>query len=658
MTVTSGNHSGEVMHGFLTDLNIRQITFATDRPTPSSQMDPLASRLTHNVPEYSAPQGSSSFSHGHTGMDTNRILFRLKQGQRSLEQNISEFLAISNYSDLPDCIIIEIFCDGVNEPLKVRLRREGLRSSLAAFMDFALMCVGSSFTVGVAEEQRDIAVTSAVQPARIKQSSVMSLLPYHSQTKLQLRFLNQVKFPSPVKLQLHFLSQVKWQLRFLSQVKSQLLQQNRPGSRHVSSGRPESSHDSSDRPEPRHASADSPESLHVSSDRPKPRHVLSHTIMMASVLDPPLVSVRAANLPVASAPSKPTSKETLPPAAALPLMAVAIWCVWAAHCAPEVTSVHKPAPEVTTVHKSAPEVTSVHKTAPEVTSVHKSAPEVTSVHKSAPEVTSVHKSAPEVTSDHRPAPELPSDHKPAPELPSDHRPAPELPSDHKSALEASFAGETAQMPPEVSAPAVEPLMETALTCTLSTSLLTLSASSVPALPRSRSMTRVPALPRWAPAPPALPWRATAPPALPPAPPWWAPAPPALPQRAPAPPAPPWRAPAPPPALPWRAPAPPAPPPAPPWRAPAPPAPPWKASASPGPPTAPQDCFSVGASGELLLWGGYVTNLVGHHQMSLSPYPHTLTVVLHPGLHLPVSITLIASAPVTNQARYKSPRLSF
>ncbi|KAL0152201.1 hypothetical protein M9458_051924, partial [Cirrhinus mrigala] len=44
-------------------------------------------------------------------------------------------------------------------------------------------------------------------------------------------------------------------------------------------------------------------------------------------------------------------------------------------------------------------------------------------------------------------------------------------------------------------------------------------------------------------------------------------------------------------------------------------------------------------------------------MSLSPFPHTLTLAPHPGLHLPVSIALIVSVPVTNQQLYKSPGLS-
>ncbi|KAL0192921.1 hypothetical protein M9458_011217, partial [Cirrhinus mrigala] len=140
-------------------------TMFLSRPVnKSSHLNPLASRLFPHVTEYSVTQGSSSFFHGQsTGMDTTRILFRLRQGPRTLEQYIREFLAIANHSALPDCTVIEIFCDGVNEPLKARLRREGLRSSLAAFMDFALLSVGSSFTVGVAEEEHNIAVGAAAK---------------------------------------------------------------------------------------------------------------------------------------------------------------------------------------------------------------------------------------------------------------------------------------------------------------------------------------------------------------------------------------------------------------------------------------------------------------------------------------------------------------
>ncbi|KAL0176857.1 hypothetical protein M9458_029187, partial [Cirrhinus mrigala] len=115
----------------------------------------------------SVTTGSSSFTPGQsTDMDTDRTLFRIKQGSHTLDRYIREFISISNYSTLPDCTKIEIFCDGVNEPLKARLRREGPRSSLVTFMNFALSCVGSPCAVGVAERERDSAVVAAAHPTR------------------------------------------------------------------------------------------------------------------------------------------------------------------------------------------------------------------------------------------------------------------------------------------------------------------------------------------------------------------------------------------------------------------------------------------------------------------------------------------------------------
>ncbi|KAI2668520.1 Foot protein 1 variant 1 [Labeo rohita] len=464
---------------------------------------------------YSATQGSSNFSSGHRpGMDTTRQLLALEQGTRSLEGYIQEYLALAYYSDLPDCMLKDFFCEGINQPLKSRLLREGPRSSLAAFMDYALLCVGSSFTVGVADEEhlmcsrtegwattcaptlmepanhsmemekRQIAISSSSErdkdtlpkdtpysefkshrgktqqkhPGRQQQINLHSESPAcKGQTITDLHKSSQAiadhREPSQAPADLYELSQVTAGRSETSHGPSV-----RPGSSHVPSDRPESSHVPSDRPESSHASSVCPESGHVLSDRLQPCHVSSDTprsrpVMMASVLDPPLVSVRAANISVAPAPTNPIIKEVLPPAAALPLMAVAIWCVWAAHCAPKVTSVHKSTPEVTSVHKSAPEVTSVRestpevlsdlKSAPEVPSDLKSAPEVPSDLKSAPEVSSAHKSATEVSSAHKSATEVSSAHKSAtevssvPEISSVLQSAPEVSSDHKSAPEVS-----------------------------------------------------------------------------------------------------------------------------------------------------------------------------------------------------------------------------
>ncbi len=113
-------------------------------------MDPFASDQSLQKTSPHKDPATSQIKH-FLGMDT-RILFALKQGPRSLENHIREFLACAHYSDLPDIILIEIFCDGINQPL-----REGPRSSRSCFLDFALLTVGSLFTVGVADEDRDTA---------------------------------------------------------------------------------------------------------------------------------------------------------------------------------------------------------------------------------------------------------------------------------------------------------------------------------------------------------------------------------------------------------------------------------------------------------------------------------------------------------------------
>ncbi len=56
--------------------------------------------------------------------------------------------------------------------------------------------------------------------------------------------------------------------------------------------------------------------------------------LIASVMDPPLMLVRAAGIPRASALAV---TETVPLTSVLPVMAVAILCMWAAHCTPEAS---------------------------------------------------------------------------------------------------------------------------------------------------------------------------------------------------------------------------------------------------------------------------------------------------------------------------------
>ncbi|KAI2658625.1 hypothetical protein H4Q32_016730 [Labeo rohita] len=105
------------------------------------------------VTEYSATQGSSSFSNRHW----------------------------------PDCLLIEIFCDSVNQPLQSELRRAGPRLSLSCFLDFVLLSMGSLFTVGVAEEERNTAsVTEMVDTPNCTHIMAATTTPCHSLVTSQL----------------------------------------------------------------------------------------------------------------------------------------------------------------------------------------------------------------------------------------------------------------------------------------------------------------------------------------------------------------------------------------------------------------------------------------------------------------------------------------
>ncbi len=79
------------------------------------------------------------------------------------------------------------------------------------------------------------------------------------------------------------------------------------------------------------------------------------------------MSVWAADIPVVSSLSSPAG---IPLSAALPVMAVAILSMWAAHCTLEASPVHESAPEASPVQEFAPEASPVHESASEASPVH------------------------------------------------------------------------------------------------------------------------------------------------------------------------------------------------------------------------------------------------------------------------------------------------
>ncbi|ROL49265.1 hypothetical protein DPX16_0502 [Anabarilius grahami] len=207
-------------------------------------------------------------------MDPAIRLIRLRQGNCTLEDHIQKFLDIAYYADWPDCALIDFSCDGINQPLQSELRREGPRSSLTCFLDYALLTVGSPFTVGVAEKcDTSLNQVMAAVPKDIHKMAA-TIITTPSQVSADL------PEPRQVTVDLHEPSQVTVDLCEPSQVQVKL-------------------------PESRHVPADRPESRHVSGSFWERRGLRS------SVADPPLTSARAAGIPK----PQPAASLSSPPAA-------------------------------------------------------------------------------------------------------------------------------------------------------------------------------------------------------------------------------------------------------------------------------------------------------------------------------------------------------
>ncbi|ROL29780.1 hypothetical protein DPX16_0837 [Anabarilius grahami] len=142
---------------------------------------------------------------------------------------------------------MDFFGYGLNEPLKDYLLTNGPRGSFVEFLDFALLTVGSRFTVGVVEDS-----DTMVNP-------VMAATPETTHKMVAAT------------------------------------------TSHATADRPEQRHAAADRPEQRHAAADRPEQRHAAADRQEQRHasrsVRERRGLRSSVADPPLTSTRAVGIP-------------------------------------------------------------------------------------------------------------------------------------------------------------------------------------------------------------------------------------------------------------------------------------------------------------------------------------------------------------------------
>ncbi len=104
-------------------------------------------------------------------MDAIDQLLHLRQGGLSIEEYVHQFCELSYQVPLYDEFLFkDLFHFGLNRHVKSMFNKSlfpggVFNGSLRGLMDYALLCAGSSFTVGVAEEGHDTALTHAMTDA-------------------------------------------------------------------------------------------------------------------------------------------------------------------------------------------------------------------------------------------------------------------------------------------------------------------------------------------------------------------------------------------------------------------------------------------------------------------------------------------------------------
>ncbi|KAL0157337.1 hypothetical protein M9458_048583, partial [Cirrhinus mrigala] len=101
-------------------------------------------------------------------MDPASRLFHLHQGNRPIEDYIMDFCGLCHLVAFNDMALKDIFRHGLNEPIRSQLPGGKIHWTLEQYIDFALLLVGSPFTVGIADEgPRNRAVTPIPQTAHV-----------------------------------------------------------------------------------------------------------------------------------------------------------------------------------------------------------------------------------------------------------------------------------------------------------------------------------------------------------------------------------------------------------------------------------------------------------------------------------------------------------
>ncbi len=202
-------------------------------------------------------------------------------------------------------------------------------------MDYALLCAGSLFTVGVVDEDCDTASMTEMVAAPERTHKMAATTTGH--------VITAIHESSQVTVDRHESSQVT-----VDRHESSPVTVDRHESRHVTAHRPESRHVTAHRPESRHITAHRPESRHITASSSS--RVLSRLVCSSRVLSLPVCYTWIFKVSPSTSQSgiqregcttgvcqthcilKPTHSsphvpELIPLSEVLPMVGIAFWCV-------------------------------------------------------------------------------------------------------------------------------------------------------------------------------------------------------------------------------------------------------------------------------------------------------------------------------------------
>ncbi|KAI2645764.1 Protein piccolo [Labeo rohita] len=178
-------------------------------------------------------------------MDPASRLFRLRQGNQPIEDYVIDFCELFYLVTFNDVALKDIFRHGLNEPISSYLTGGKIYWSLEQYIDYVLLLSGSSFTVGIADEE-------PCNPTRPLTLSLQNLKPAHAMSAASKPAHAMPAAPGPA----HAMPAA-------------------PGPAHVMPAAPGPAHAMSAKPAPALVTSAKPEPALVTSAKPVPAFVTS-----------------------------------------------------------------------------------------------------------------------------------------------------------------------------------------------------------------------------------------------------------------------------------------------------------------------------------------------------------------------------------------------